>query len=99
MAYLTETQAELLDWMVESASGPYVPITMAGGRRSIRGTQGGEDRELDHADLLELARQNLIQQTPDGKAYVVTNDGLVEYARRREPPPPEPPEVGFRPSG
>jgi ribosomal protein S19E (S16A) len=92
VAYLTDEQAAILAWMVESGSYGYAFETMLDGSSRL-GTRGG-DRPVKASDVRELEAQGLIR--PAGKGYELTNAGRSVY-RQLKSPRTEPPPVGFQP--
>lgn len=92
MAYLTDEQAAILAWMVETGSDGYAFQMMLNGSSRF-GTQGG-DRPVKASDVRELEAQGLIR--PAGKGYELTNAGRAVYQQLKSPRAEQPP-VGFQP--
>jgi hypothetical protein len=97
MAVLTEAQAELLAWIIESASGAVLFTPMLSEPDSVIPARGGgEEYQMEASDLRELEAQGLLRRL-SGSGHEVTNAGRIAYEQLKNPPP-EPPPVGFQPN-
>jgi hypothetical protein len=95
MATLTQEQAGILVWMVETEVDSYMfaSVMGPGPNHSLIDGMGGE-RFLSPGDLHELEALGLVR-SPRQDWYEVTNAGRDVYERLKNPPP-EPPPVGFQ---
>jgi uncharacterized protein YbjT (DUF2867 family) len=94
---LTESQRDLLVWMVEAGETTFLLMAMLGESDSLLAGPGGEgkDRAVSASDVRELAALGLIRST-SGEAYDLTNAGRLAYQELVTPAlPSQPRRVGF----
>ena len=95
---LTESQRDLLIWMVESGETTFLLQAFFGPRPySLLAGPGGTGKELsvDASDVRELAALSLIRSTSE-EAYDLTNAGRLAYQELITPAlPAQPRRVGF----
>ena len=94
VANLTEEQAEILVWIVQSGNDTVVFSEGHGFSTLIAGPQ---NLEVKPADVRELVAQGLIRFA-SGQTYDLTNAGRSAYVQFTSPPEPERPRTGFGPT-
>lgn len=93
---LTQSQAELLKWIVESGSGEVIHVGIGNAPKDIAIIPDGPRRDdVTPGDIRELVAQGLLRHV-SGQLHEVTNEGRLMYQALTSPPPPGR-QVGFQP--
>jgi hypothetical protein len=97
VAWLTQAQADLLKWVVESGSGEVLLVPVGNASEDIAIIPDGPRQSVNPTDFRELVAQGLLRHVKN-QLHELTNEGRLTYAELMGPPPSERPPVGFRPT-
>jgi hypothetical protein len=95
---LTQAQADLLAWIVESGSGEVPHVQVGNAREDVAIIPDGPRQVVNPTDFRELVEKGLIRHV-NGQLHELTNEGRVAYQELTSLRPPQRPPVGFHPSG
>ena len=98
MVLLTNTQAALLAWMVESGTHRFLFAEVYGGEPQTIRAEGGsrEEHVIVTEDLNELVSAGLVRHTSE-VIYELTNQGMIEIQERTALPAEPRSPAGFQP--
>lgn len=96
MPMLTQSQAELFKWIVESGSGEVVHVGIGNAPKDVAIIPDGPRRDdVAPGDMRELVAQGLLRDV-SGQLHEVTNEGRLMYQELTRQPTRKR-QVGFQP--